>query len=571
MVSPGSCATTSTKVSCSSITDDFCNELYDKNHKGKIDVPVGKFFFGQTDKSNLSMAKRMDIEALIAAKERLPADLREEGTLIINEFESHLKNEEDTKKWYRTLTDIELRFSNLVNDVAEERTYKRRPELMKNKKNQLSQEDSIDFNEDSQNIRNEILEAKYKQDPNWKRVEQLFEQAQKDVKSEILKLNIPKELMQKISDKVSSVQLSLPYSDPRLLPIFDGCDSTVNNAFYTPSYNKLTLCVGRFNSIQSSASLYSTLVHELTHSIDSSNQPLDEMMDADLGKVLKTLCHSKVPAYSCDDWRTIRSKVLISLKEISEPNPIFRKLTSCLKSEAKLKPFDNKTLKNVAEEEAGITINSWATANAFTYLAQPTLLDNNGTENFNNYYMQPELLRTSYRGNFRTTDACYDDVVAEIFVQELECQGYSKALSTERPKLFNKAISETKALKQIINEHWYSYCGRECSSLVAKGLSRSTSEEVAEWMKYRLLSGFVAREPDLALRRQIVAGSVAAYCEAPGVLNSAAALTIEEKKYSYEEHPDNRVRRLAAFTPQIVQLLDCDPGNEIRLSKECDL
>jgi len=142
---------------------------------------------------------------------------------------------------------------------------------------------------------------------------------------------------------------------------------------------------------------------------------------------------------------------------------------------------------------------------------------------------------------------------------------------SERPKLFSAAISETKALSKIINEHWYSYCGRECGALVTKGLSRSTSEDVADWMTHRLLSGFVAQEQDPVLRREIVATAVADYCESPGVLNSAAALTIEEKKFSYEEHPDNRARRLAAFTPQIVKLLDCDPGNEIPNDKACDI
>jgi len=45
-------------------------------------------------------------------------------------------------------------------------------------------------------------------------------------------------------------------------------------------------------------------------------------------------------------------------------------------------------------------------------------------------------------------------------------------------------------------------------------------------------------------------------------------LTRIEKKWSFESHPDNNIRRLSFITPEIAELLDCQMDEKLKVGEQ---
>jgi hypothetical protein len=211
-------------------------------------------------------------------------------------------------------------------------------------------------------------------------------------------------------------------------------------------------------------------------------------------------------------------------------------------------------------------MNSYAERNLFTSLAQPTVRKK-GKDVPNEDFFRPDHDRES-----GPEAKCQTDVLAELFTQELECRNYKASNLEERGVIFEQALEDTFELQKIINQHWFAHCGTECSELTPHKLGRSTGEESADWLARRAFAKAVARAPTVQAKRQMLATATVWMCPTPGKFWSAGDLTSREKKYSFEEHPDNRPRRLSLFTPEIVRMIECTPDEEVlKGNSSCDL
>ncbi|MNL29050.1 hypothetical protein D3C87_1507220 [compost metagenome] len=160
-----------------------------------------------------------------------------------------------------------------------------------------------------------------------------------------------------------------------------------------------------------------------------------------------------------------------------------------------------------------------------------------------------------------------EERVPDIFNQSLTCaEGTSKgktvlykdASPEDRKEIFAKAIEETQMIEKAKELESYSYCGINCDSLSDYEMSKGSGENFADWMAGQSFGEFLSRQKDMRSRRESSAAATSLFCNAPGVARDAPDLTLKEKNYSLEPHPDNRNRRVSLYNDQNAKLVKCD-------------
>lgn len=552
---------------CADITDDLCQTLWSNKNRGRLKVSDGVIASGESKKSEMAASRIEDLRALIESESRLPADLRNKAKPIFAELKTALGNERDTKDWYRSISLILYKWNTTVSDLASTRTETQYPNLKKIKEKDLSTEQRAIYQTDVNAIQSEILDAKYKQHPNWKRVDRVFSQARQDILVEIRKLNIPEKQKLALIARVETVQLTLPYSDPRKMAADESCGSTQMNAFYSPSHHAFTVCAGYFNSFQSDSALYGTIAHEISHSIDPLSNARHQCRDeSPLYKSMNRLVGATGSKLECAEWEKI-TEMAKSMSATSNPRTFdsMQVLYDCLQPKSKLEPYTHETIQSVAKRNARQSLSAYASAHSFLTLAQPTVTKD-GKETPNEFFMRPDRLNASYNDNTFNSSPNQDANMTEIFAQSLSCIkikdgnkdiAYKNASPEQRSKVFDAAMSETLSLIEARTREWYSYCGQNCSELAAESLSVDSRENFADWMSYKALSNYLGRKQNLRERREAAALATVDLCERPGPKNDAPDLAESEKKYSLENHPDTRVRRISVFNKQNAELNQC--------------
>ncbi|MFL5815233.1 MAG: hypothetical protein ACJ763_16770 [Bdellovibrionia bacterium] len=518
------------------MADQFCGQLWSSKNKGNIDVPSGRIRYGKSEKSDLSQARKADLDALADSLLRLPEDLRSKVTPSLLKLKTLMGQEQDAESWYNAVNEAENEFWAQAKEVSKQRVIKRYPKLDHTEVSKLTIEQRAAFVTSFWDIKNEITAAKYERHPNWLRVVQMFKQAKKDLLDEISKWNLPSELKKKLIAKVDKISLKLPSADPRVAdndPDLMNCATTENNAFYSDRHRHLTMCAGEFNSELTDATVYATLAHELGHSIDSDAIASDLFMETPAGRVVDRFCNAQGPVYSCAEWSHLKKSVLVEPHTVSEPTSPIRKLTSCLVSESGLNPFEYKAIRKVARQEAFNSMKSITSKNEFQLR------------------LRPDRLRAVSEGYVFFQKYCDGDtsIYNELIAQELSCK-----------VTFKEALKKVESIGTALNELKYSFCGRDCRDLTKEKLSRVTFEETADWVANKLTIAFIKRNSSLAARRESLFVSVAGFCASPDWVE------VED------EHSSNRSRILSAFSPEVTLLVGCEPDKEIEKSRaKCDL
>jgi hypothetical protein len=566
---------TGSQIACSKLADQFCENVWSPKHNGNLDNAVGKMRFGKSSKSDLDLAKKIDLEALMSCGPRLPKDLRTRLSPIQAKIKVLMKKERDSEDWYDALNQTEAMFWNEVKKGARARTLAKHPELTGIPKSDQSMEQQHLFATDLLDVTNEITAAKYERHPHWLRVARVFKDVKNDILHEIETWNVTPDVKTKLLEKIKSVHLQLPSSDPRVLSNDAeemNCHSTLKNAYYWSEQRTFTMCAGYFNSIQNDAEIYRIIAHEVGHSIDADSQSSDEFMRSPVGRVVEKLCNATGPVYSCEEWDGLKKSVLAEPSKIELPTLPFSKLTACLKPTKDLADFDLKELRSSAGGDAAVEMDKLAAKKEFTDIALEEY-EKNGATVKHKYFMRPDRVRAYNNGGVFLQRECAADssVYLEVFTQELNCSGYV-AKDPNRSEKFKEALKTTNEIGKAITENWYSFCGRECRNLTSTGMSRDTSEDTADWIAVRAISRLLKREQSLTKRREIATTAFARFCSSESYYRKAHDLLVEEKEYSAEEHPEDRKRILSVFTPEIIKAVSCAPDEDTEeASGKCEL
>lgn len=366
--------------------------------------------------------------------------------------------------------------------------------------------------------------------------------------------------------RLQSVELSLPFLDDNLLGADESCTATENNAFYSPQHNKFTVCAGLFNLNQSSSSLAFVIAHELSHSIDSGSlSTQDWKKNSDIATVLRKLVRAKGAVYDCVEWKKIVATTFAQKNniEVKNTNPLDA-FYECLQSRKNLKPFATEDVRRIADMYAKDNIASYADANAFVNLAKQSFQKGEAKKT-NELYLRPDLWLAQSK---QTYDFTRDRsaLVPEVYTQSLSCQkieidgqeiSFKQAANDSQRALMQKnAIEEVLKITQRKIEDFYSYCGKTCPDLAKYSLSANPAENNSDWFAFRAMIPFLKKIPP-ENRKEASALATALFCEAPGVEASAPELTAVQKEYSFEVHPDSRIRRVSSYIPEMADLLGC--------------
>ncbi len=155
------------KPSCEYLSDSFCEKLWDPKNEGNLENGTSRFFLGNTGKSEMSHAKRMNYYALLDGANNLPSELNAALKPLFSELRAALSEEEDSKPWYRKIGDISRKINWALQDMAREKTFKDHPELKNKREKDYTVIENSYFTNNQQILENQILEAKYQKHPNW--------------------------------------------------------------------------------------------------------------------------------------------------------------------------------------------------------------------------------------------------------------------------------------------------------------------------------------------------------------------------------------------------------------------
>jgi hypothetical protein len=545
---------------CTQHSDEFCTALADDN-SGNMRIFDGEIKAGASPKSGLSYAQLEDYKALVASAPRLPADFRKKAAPLLARLDKALKSENDTLAWKRQIADIKRDLDRAQEDVIADRQQAIAKDLAA-----LSEaEAGFKSGQVEAKLKDEIVDAKYADHPNWKRVEALFPKAQEYILKTLETLPLTPKRKAEMMERVRTVRLMLPYENPeKFNRLAEGCSTTEVNASYRTMHHNFTVCAGYFNTYQSPSALLTLMMHEISHSIDPSTQGiLDCRAHSPLMAAVSPLNGAKGPAMSCDQWAKVTEKVLTA-KATPPIAHDLDKLYRCL-SGKKLKPWDQKEVWKESELLVKAEIERLSSLNQFTKLAQP-YMEVGGEKLDNHLYLRPDRILLAADHRPKTGVQGVDP--QEIFTQALACQSVKRGgkavpyrdksvTEVERREMFNKALSATEAMFTKLTEDTFSYCGKRCPGLVGTGMSQHTGEHFADWLANRSAWRHLARIPAGKDRAIAATAAWGWLCAPPGPIRSAPGLALEESKRTSLVHPEDRRRRLSTFDEFTAELVGC--------------
>lgn len=575
------------RPTCNSLTDNFCATLYNSNNKGVMDVHDGKIQQGRSPTSKTRLYVLEHYKALIACLPRLPKDLqpRAEPTfrMLQEALDEEPKLQGDRTLWQRKVSDALRAFNRAVDDTLLERKNTAYPDIMKKSADDRSVEEEEKLDALEHDLKDAILRARYEEHPNWIRVKNAYAKAKQDILDELSQLKIPAAEKEAMMKRIREAKLSLPFTNPDSVGADEDCGSTTVNAYYFRRRNVLVACAGFFNAYQSESALYFVIAHELGHAIDTNSQSeLDYRKKSPVAAALQKLVGSPGPAYSCEEWSELKTKGALKPQENfvnrREQHPL-DKLASCLKDRSELEPLSFDRVKRSVDRSVRGVLSWYADRNLFLQMAQPTMTKYGEVEE-NEYYFRPDLLMQSWYGDQskeelpRTVDAL------EIFTQALSCQTLERdgkkfdyhgaPTSADRTELFQRAIKETGAILKVKDMDYLSYCGHTCSDLVDENLASDTGENFADWVAVRVGKHYLARKKSMSDKREASALATSLFCTEPSLYNDAPDLALVEKKFSMQEHPDSRLRRISFYTRESAALLGCQLDPEAQGFALCE-
>ena len=495
-------------------------------------------------------------------------DLLSELDNLLSQVDSIKQNKRSIESWQRTKDKILSDFNYTLEIVADKRSIRENPDISEKFWSDYNPNEKKTFFENYYDIKIEVMNAIYLNDPDWLRVVKIFKEVKKDVLTVIEQMAFTPEIKHILKEKINSVKISLPYEIPQTQLINSKCATYMNNAFYNSLNNTFYICIGRIHFAQNEGAFYGIIAHEIAHSINPTSFLGDIFKQTAMSHILKQLYESNATV-PCEVWGKQKSDVFVLSSEIYKLPEGLASLDQCLVDKQHLSELNHSSLDYISSIFSDNSIHSYTSNNTFSYLTTSETFKDGLLEK-NEFYLEPKLFAESDNG-YVEVDYFLEGYFhgPSVFIQEYKCRLLQP--DTTEEQAFEEALKETKNLNKIYQYYLSSILGRSSKKLIGFNLSKPSSEDFADWISDKAVELKLEGMLSLEDRRNFILSKSANYCSPGGLEKIAKHKTQIEKEYSMNVHSPNRERYLRNFSSKNAELLKCTPGEDIKkLDRNCD-
>lgn len=553
------------KPACLGMVQDFCSTLYAPLYQGKLDIELPSETLqirrGKTE-NDFSQIYFEYAQTQIRHRDYLPRAFRQ----VLNELgyfkklrqylsrkPASLMTLEDRIEILRLSADIDGTWASAVNETVLRRMEKQFPGF-----SQMSDDITpLELRNEQKRMRNvlnsEIAKAFWSEHPNWKRVEEQFNET-KTVFKQVIAENpgLSPDVKQEWQRRIAEVKLIVPGSDPEVEMI--ACSRTEENAYYYKYKNYVTVCAGDFNGEE----LRQVLAHELGHALDIQRSLAILEDNSTLGKELTRLrrasCSNK--PFSCEAWNNLKERFTDLVRDIEQFQVDVPQFYQCLKGK-KTRQAPTDYVERVAREEVQKLVARFAEQNTFLRLVSPRLPLANGKFQKNPMYLNPcgyYLWDMDYHS--------FDDELTTLlfFSAEYRC-------SSDMPEgqKFQTAIEKAVEMQRILTtasiKREGEFSNRE--RLNADGYAASPDERFADAMGQWVFNRMLQNESNIEKRRALYLANVAWMCPKPSLQQLFPDYAHIKRNYYVDPHPDDFLRQKQLLSGSTPDILGCKKDFEI--------
>lgn len=505
------------QIGCQAMVQNFCGQLYSPDAQGNLQIrdttQSYRTALGST-RNDFDAARYAFHKARLQKRQLLPRDLK--ASLERREFFSHLSRL--LSRPARSKMDIESKFefedlesrvdsvwSLAIKETVSRRIERRFPGTFRLKNAEVPQHIDIEVSRVRGKLWAEISLALWKGHPNWKSVEDDFENLKAAYIEVIdgLKLTSPVKAAWKL--KLQSIRLALPGEDP--VTANQECISTTRNAYYYRYLNSVTVCAGYFTG----GGQILTLAHELAHSLDFSSRMIDLQQSSTLMERLHSLkadvCSTK-PDFDCGSWTEFKSAFDENLKSLPASDFEAREVHSCLHKASLSRELDDEVIEEKASDSIRKRFSEFATNSTYFRLTNPEIKNAKGHLVKNPSYLNPCAGEVWDIGKYALDS---DFVSLVFFTAAYRCSEEQGAARLRAAIIESKEMNERLLASVMKSEGPFS--ARD--ELQSEGYSSPSTERFADRIGSYAVAKYLEKFPSVESRRAIYLASSFWLCEKP--------------------------------------------------------
>lgn len=560
------------KPKCKFLLDSYCNYLYSPDVQGNLEVKRGKsrsatkVLQGETANEFSQVFFQYSL-AKIRNQRFMPRDFNRS----LNQYGYFNKLQDFLKRGSRKDMSISQRmtiekldyelgsiWSASINETILNRMILKYPGFHQISDRMMPIELTLESRRIRRNLISEISRAIWRDDANWKKVENGFQRLQASYNRMINKLDISSSLKSEWTKRISDIKIVLPGAMPAISN--EECSTTTVNAYYYGHLNVLTVCAGDFNS----EDIIQTVAHEMGHALAIDRSQYLFQQTSAFGKSLAELRTNVCePAkFSCDQWNGYKGKFDSQLHSLDGFKPEVPEFQSCLRRHTVSKTLEPTDIARFARSIVKDRVSSLASSDRFLRITKSEVPTRNGKTQKNPNFLNPCAYYLWSQG-----EEPIDDELTTLlyFTAEYRCSA-DKPAAERLKNSIEVAKTLTTAILEKTIEIEGSYSSREQIEL--EGYASANSERFADVIGSYAMAELLLEIPDKWDRQNKFLASSSWQCSEPSLASHFPEESAIEKEYSSEAHTEGDLRRKELLSYPIREAIACEKDFE---AKECTL
>jgi len=543
---------------CKSMLDDYCGRLYSPEASGNLLIdrrrPI-QILRGETS-NQLRQVYVKYAQAKIRNRHKLPADLQdrlaqagyfEKLTSFIRRTPISKMTLSERLETERLEAELSFLWDSSLDQTIVLRMSRKYPGYHQIPERTMPVEYTIEERRTRRILISEISRALWREDANWKKVEDDFRLLKLSFMDLFDRLDVSDGLRDNWRKKIESIDLVLPGSSPAIAD--EECSATNVNAYYYKYLNLITVCAGDFNS----EDIVLTLAHEMSHALGVDRDLVTFLSSSALNlktaKLRGEICDAR-GQLRCEDWRKFKESLDQDLTEVSLFNPELPEFNRCLKKTPAGKQMAPADAARIANLVATNRVSNLASSNVFLRIIEKQVPMRSGRLQNNPNYMNP-CAYYPWSSQKETPD---DELYTLLFfTAEYKC---GEGTKNERMKNAIEAAKNlsAKVVSAVVAREG-EFSGRP--EMVAEGFGSPPFERFADVVGAHAVAQYLKRFHEVTERRTKFLASSTWLCGEPSVETHFPELSKVEQEYSMEPHSQRDIRKMEVLTQPVREALQC--------------